>query len=82
MGNIGAVKSIRKMHSGDLFSEVSSSQQASALTKLHRLATIDVTVVPHKSLNFPRGMIFAVDLLYVLTEEILKKICRTRISVE
>ncbi|GFW95740.1 uncharacterized protein TNCV_19711 [Trichonephila clavipes] len=34
LGSIGAVKTIRKMRSGDLFIEVSSSQQASALTKL------------------------------------------------
>ncbi|GFY31907.1 hypothetical protein TNCV_2620441 [Trichonephila clavipes] len=73
-GSIGAVKTIRKMRSGDLFIEVSSSQQASALTKLRHLATIDVTVVAHRSLNYSRGVITAADLLHVSTEEILENL--------
>ncbi|GFU54960.1 uncharacterized protein TNCV_3090471 [Trichonephila clavipes] len=73
-GSIGAVKTIRKMRSGDLFIEVSSSQQASALTKLRHLATIDVTVVAHRSLNYSRGVISAADLLHVSTEEILENL--------
>ncbi|GFT42686.1 uncharacterized protein TNCV_5140271 [Trichonephila clavipes] len=64
-GSIGAVKTICKMRTGDLFIEVSSSQQASALTKLRHLATIDVTVVAHRSLNYSRGVISAADLLHV-----------------
>ncbi|GFW49659.1 uncharacterized protein TNCV_357621 [Trichonephila clavipes] len=73
-GSIGAVKTIRKMRSGDLFIEVSSSQQASALTKLRHLATIDVTVVAHRSLNYSRCVISAADLLHVSTEEILENL--------
>ncbi|GFT73764.1 uncharacterized protein TNCV_1327651 [Trichonephila clavipes] len=73
-GSIGAVKTIRKMRSGDLFIEVSSSQQASALTKLRHLATIDVTVVAHRTLNYSRGVISAADLLHVSTEEILENL--------
>ncbi|GFV94054.1 uncharacterized protein TNCV_3357011 [Trichonephila clavipes] len=73
-GSIGAVKTIRKMRSGDFFIEVSSSQQASALTKLRHLAFIDVTVVAHRSLNYSRGVISAADLLHVSTEEILENL--------
>ncbi|GFU15234.1 uncharacterized protein TNCV_3937891 [Trichonephila clavipes] len=73
-GSIGAVKTIRKMRSGDFFIEVSSSQQASALTKLRHLATIDVTVVAHRSLNYSRGVISAADLQHVSTEEILENL--------
>ncbi|GFV81729.1 uncharacterized protein TNCV_1703841 [Trichonephila clavipes] len=62
------------MRSGDLFIEVSSSPQASALTKLRRLATIDVTVVTYKSLNYSRGVISAADFLHVSTEEILENL--------
>ncbi|GFT33207.1 uncharacterized protein TNCV_4598831 [Trichonephila clavipes] len=56
------------------FFQVSSSQQASALTKLRHLATIDVTVVAHRSLNYSRGVISAADLLHVSTEEILENL--------
>ncbi|GFX80434.1 uncharacterized protein TNCV_177731 [Trichonephila clavipes] len=64
------------MRSGDLFIEVSSSQQASTLTKLRHLATIDVTVVTHRSLNYSRGVISAADLLHVTTENLQdQKVC-------
>ncbi|GFQ97779.1 hypothetical protein TNCT_736441 [Trichonephila clavata] len=54
-GTIGTVKTIRKICAGDLFLEVSSSNQATKLAKLQKLAHLDVTVSPHGSLNFFRG---------------------------
>ncbi|GFU59054.1 hypothetical protein TNCV_2933511 [Trichonephila clavipes] len=50
--SIGQVKTIRKMRSGDLFLEVASAKQSSALRTLRRMAHIDVTVVPHNTLNY------------------------------
>ncbi|GFW51402.1 uncharacterized protein TNCV_4603521 [Trichonephila clavipes] len=68
--SIGEVKSIRKMRSGDLFLEVSSAKQATALINLQKLAHLDVTVAPHSNLNFSRGVISPADFLNVSTEEI------------
>ncbi|GFW98587.1 CCHC-type domain-containing protein [Trichonephila clavipes] len=68
--SIGEVKSIRKMRSGDLFLEASSAKQATALMKLRKLAHLDVTVAPHSTLNFSRGVISPADFLNVSTEEI------------
>ncbi|GFX08440.1 uncharacterized protein TNCV_3269291 [Trichonephila clavipes] len=62
-GSIGEVKSIRKMHSGDLFLEVSSSNQATALIKLQKLAHLDITVAPHSNLNFFAWRYFASGFL-------------------
>ncbi|GFT80756.1 uncharacterized protein TNCV_4008741 [Trichonephila clavipes] len=58
------------MRSGDLFFEVSSSNQATALIKLQKLAHLDITVAPHSNLNFSRGVISPADFLNVSTEEI------------
>ncbi|GFV89074.1 uncharacterized protein TNCV_4912731 [Trichonephila clavipes] len=69
-GSIGEVKSIRKMRSGDLFLEASSAKQATALINLQKLAHLDVTVAPHTTLNFSRGVISPADFLNVSTEEI------------
>ncbi|GFW40960.1 uncharacterized protein TNCV_4370081 [Trichonephila clavipes] len=82
-GSIGEVKSIRKMRSGDLFLEVSSSNQATALMKLLKLAHLDITVAPHSTLNFSRGVISPADFLNVSTEEIkenmkAQKVCDVR----
>ncbi|GFX86690.1 uncharacterized protein TNCV_1408881 [Trichonephila clavipes] len=82
-GSIGEVKSIRKMRSGDLFLEVSSSNQAKALIKLQKLAHLDLTVAPHSTLNFSRGVISPADFLNVSTEEIkenmkAQKVCDVR----
>ncbi|GFQ75869.1 hypothetical protein TNCT_60531 [Trichonephila clavata] len=41
---IGAVKTIRKMRFGDLFLEVTSSNQASALMNLKKMAHFDITI--------------------------------------
>ncbi|GFU50733.1 probable RNA-directed DNA polymerase from transposon X-element [Trichonephila clavipes] len=68
--SIGEVKSIRKMRSGDLFLEASSAKQATALMKLRKLAHLDVSVAPHSTLNFSRGVISPADFLNVSTEEI------------
>ncbi|GFV82595.1 uncharacterized protein TNCV_2977041 [Trichonephila clavipes] len=82
-GAIGEVKSIRKMRSGDLFLEVSSSNQATALIKLQKLAHLELTVAPHSNLNFSRGVISPADFLNVSTEEIkenmkAQKVCDVR----
>ncbi|GFS70536.1 putative RNA-directed DNA polymerase from transposon X-element [Trichonephila clavipes] len=47
------------------------------------MAHIDITVVPHNSLNYSRGVISAVDLLNVPTDEIQEnmqdqKVCNVR----
>ncbi|GFW17467.1 uncharacterized protein TNCV_1393121 [Trichonephila clavipes] len=71
------------MRSGDLFLEVSSSNQATALIKLKKLAHLDLTVAPHNTLNFSRGVISPADFLNVSTEEIkenmkAQKVCDVR----
>ncbi|GFU43487.1 uncharacterized protein TNCV_355661 [Trichonephila clavipes] len=81
--SIGPVKTIRKMRSGDLFLEVASAKQSSALRTLRKMAHIDRTVVPHNTLNYSRGVISAADLLNVSTEEIKEnmvdqKVCEVR----
>ncbi|GFW67631.1 uncharacterized protein TNCV_3393021 [Trichonephila clavipes] len=81
--SIGPVKTIRKMRSGDLFLEVASAKQSSALRTLRSMAHIDITVVPHNTFNYSRGVISAADLLNVSTEEIKKnmvdqKVCDVR----
>ncbi|GFW00100.1 uncharacterized protein TNCV_3568871 [Trichonephila clavipes] len=71
------------MRSGDLFLEVASAKQPSALKTLRKMAHIDITVVPHNSLNYSRGVISAADLLNVSTDEIKEnmldqKVCDVR----
>ncbi|GFW43771.1 uncharacterized protein TNCV_4771201 [Trichonephila clavipes] len=71
------------MRSGDLFLEVSSAKQATALIKLQRLTHLDITVAPHSNLNFSRGIILPADFLNVSTEEIKEnmkahKVCDVR----
>ncbi|GFR15945.1 putative RNA-directed DNA polymerase from transposon X-element [Trichonephila clavata] len=71
------------MRSGDLFLEVSSSNQATILAKLQKLAQLDVTVSPHGSLNFSLGVISPADFLNLSSEEILEnlqdqKVCGVR----
>ncbi|GFQ69567.1 uncharacterized protein TNCT_629561 [Trichonephila clavata] len=77
--SVGEVKTLRKMRSGDLFIEVSSSKQALAFASLKRLPHFDVNVKPHASLNFSRGVISAADLYNVSTEEILENMADQKV---
>ncbi|GFU90554.1 uncharacterized protein TNCV_2574871 [Trichonephila clavipes] len=81
--SIGPVKKIRKLRSRDLFLGVASAKQSFALRRLRRMAHTDITVVPHNTLNYSRGVISAEDLLNVFTEEIKQnmvdqKVCDVR----
>ncbi|XP_055934953.1 uncharacterized protein LOC129964244 [Argiope bruennichi] len=71
---IGDVTSIRKMRSGDLLVEVNSKKQAQQIMKLKALADIRITVSPHLSLNYSKGVITCGELFNVLLEEIAKEL--------
>ncbi|XP_055944700.1 uncharacterized protein LOC129975635 [Argiope bruennichi] len=67
---LGEVLSIRKMRSGDLLVEISTKKQAQQIMKLKALAHIPVSVNPHTSLNFSKGVITCGELFNVSIEEI------------
>ncbi|GBN88506.1 hypothetical protein AVEN_193971-1 [Araneus ventricosus] len=73
-GSVGVVKSIRKLRSCDLLIEVSSRKQANQILKLKALSTIPVSVSPHKSLNFSKGVISSGELFNDDTDVILNKL--------
>ncbi|XP_055936750.1 uncharacterized protein LOC129966353 [Argiope bruennichi] len=73
-GNIGEVKSIKKLRSGDLLVEVQSRKQSVQIMKLKSLENIPVIVSPHSSLNSSRGVITCGELFNVPIEEITKEL--------
>ncbi|GFX25540.1 uncharacterized protein TNCV_1408061 [Trichonephila clavipes] len=77
---VGDVKTIRKLRSGDLFIEVTSSKQALALASLQKLAHFDIQVKRHATLNYSRGVISAADLYNVTEEEILENMAEQNVS--
>ncbi|GBN04952.1 hypothetical protein AVEN_183218-1 [Araneus ventricosus] len=72
--SVGVVKSIRKLRSGDLLIEVSSRKQANQVMKLKALSKIPVSVGPHRSLNFSKGVISSGELFNDETYVILYKL--------
>ncbi|GBM45874.1 hypothetical protein AVEN_54678-1 [Araneus ventricosus] len=73
-GYLGEIPSVRKLRSGDLLVEVSSQKQAQIIIKLNNLASIPVTVTPHASLNFSKGVVSCGELLNTSIEEIADKL--------
>ncbi|GBL75179.1 hypothetical protein AVEN_194425-1 [Araneus ventricosus] len=71
---VGDVKSTKKLRSGDLLVEVQSRKQSEQIVKLKTFSNIPVTVSPHASLNYSKGVITCGELLNVPTEEILKEL--------
>ncbi|XP_055928684.1 uncharacterized protein LOC129959816 [Argiope bruennichi] len=73
-GNLGEVKSINKLRSGDLLVEVGYAKQAKQILNLKSLSTISVEVNPHPSLNSCKGVISCGELCNVSIEEIIEKL--------
>ncbi|GBN33073.1 hypothetical protein AVEN_7611-1 [Araneus ventricosus] len=73
-GNVGNVKSTKKLRSGDLLVEVESSKQAKEITKLNLLSTIPVTVKPHATLNSSKGVISCGELLNESEEKVTEEL--------
>ncbi|XP_055931854.1 uncharacterized protein LOC129962142 [Argiope bruennichi] len=58
------------MRSGDLLVEVCTKKQAQQIIKMKALTTFPVTVTPHNSLNYTKGVITCGELFNVPIEEI------------
>ncbi|GBN43431.1 hypothetical protein AVEN_119220-1 [Araneus ventricosus] len=54
---VGETKSIKKLNNGSLLIEVTNSKQAENIKKLKRIRNIEVTVTPHRTLNYSKGVI-------------------------
>ncbi|GBN99641.1 hypothetical protein AVEN_179945-1 [Araneus ventricosus] len=61
----GEVKSIKKLHSGQLLIEIMNAKQSENLMKLQKICEIQVKVAPHHSLNHSKGVILE-DILECL----------------
>ncbi|GBM36692.1 hypothetical protein AVEN_221960-1 [Araneus ventricosus] len=57
LSNIGEVKNVKKLRSGDLLIEISNPSQAVTLSKLTTLGSLKVNTSVHRNLNFSRGVI-------------------------
>ncbi|KFM68907.1 hypothetical protein X975_14816, partial [Stegodyphus mimosarum] len=71
---IGEPKNMKKLRSGDLLVETKSAQQTCALYNLKSIGTLTVSVSPHNTLNFSRGVISEQDLIDVSTEDIVTEL--------
>lgn len=68
-GLIGQAKSLRKIKEGLLVETVSSAQSI-RLLKVERFGEFSVEVIPHKALNYSKGVITCRDFLNCSVEEI------------
>ncbi|XP_042900679.1 uncharacterized protein [Parasteatoda tepidariorum] len=71
---LGEVTSVKKIRSGDLLIQVSSSKQADTLSKCNVMCSFDVTVTPHNTLNSSRGVISESEFLNDTEEMILEEL--------
>ncbi|GFW36815.1 uncharacterized protein TNCV_4348561 [Trichonephila clavipes] len=68
---IGEPKSVKKMRSSDLLVETKSAIQSKSYLSTKHFLDSTLTVTPHRSLNFSRGVISEPDLLTTPDAEIL-----------
>ncbi|XP_055932892.1 uncharacterized protein LOC129962916 [Argiope bruennichi] len=73
-GNIGEVKSTKKLRSGDLLVEVQSRKQSVQIMKLKSFENIPVVVFPHSSLNSSNGVISCGELFNEPIDAITKEL--------
>ncbi|GFX06665.1 putative RNA-directed DNA polymerase from transposon BS [Trichonephila clavipes] len=68
----GEPKSVKRLRSGDLLVETSSSTQTKSFLLAKTFINSPVNIIPHKSLNTSRGVISEPDLLATSEAEILE----------
>ncbi|XP_071052624.1 uncharacterized protein [Onthophagus taurus] len=68
-GKFGGFKSIKKIAEGILM-KAASIAQAKRVLSSERLGDIEVEVIPHKTLNVTKGIVYCPDLLNCTEEEI------------
>ncbi|GFT51111.1 uncharacterized protein TNCV_4817131 [Trichonephila clavipes] len=68
----GEPKSVKRLRSGDLLIETNSALQTKSFLLAKSFLNSPVTISPHKTLNFFRGVISETDLLSIPEEEILE----------
>ncbi|GBO43013.1 hypothetical protein AVEN_37559-1 [Araneus ventricosus] len=66
------LKSVKKLASGDLLLETGSALQSKAFLSAKTFLDLPVTITPHKTLNFCRGVVSDDELLFSSDEEILE----------
>src|SRR5215469_5176702 len=69
-GTVGTVKSVRKLRSGSLLVKVASKAQARSIMNVKQLHDMQVTVLPHRSLNSSTDVITSTELSKLKEEEI------------
>nr|XP_042904647.1 uncharacterized protein LOC122270624 [Parasteatoda tepidariorum] len=77
---LGEKASVKKLRSGDLLVEVSSSKQAIALSSCTTMCSFNVTVTPHRSLNTSRSVISEADFINDTEEMILENLQSQNVS--
>ncbi|KAG1649840.1 RNA-directed DNA polymerase from mobile element jockey [Nymphon striatum] len=70
----GEPKSVKKLFSGDILVETQSRSHTSKLLKTKSFFDIPVTVTPHSSLNYSKGVIRSRDLKDCSEEELLTEL--------
>ncbi|GFT02052.1 uncharacterized protein TNCV_83611 [Trichonephila clavipes] len=68
----GDPKSVRKLRSGDLLIGTASTVQSKSFFLANPFIDFTLTVIPHKSLNSCRGVIYELDLLCASEAEIFE----------
>jgi hypothetical protein len=71
--NVGNVKNIKRLRSGDFLVEVASKKQSDALLKVTNFIGIPVQTSPHKSLNTKKGVVRSSDLRHESEESLLSE---------
>lgn len=70
----GAPKTVKKLTSGDFLIETTNDLQSKSFLLAKSLASIEISVTPHKALNSSRGVISETDLQHVSEKEILENL--------
>jgi len=77
---IGTLNTNRKLRSGDILVELSSSSQIQAITKLKHIMDRPVTATPHKTLNSCKGVIRCRKLVDCDRDEALNELKSQNVS--
>ncbi|XP_076266722.1 uncharacterized protein LOC143200208 [Rhynchophorus ferrugineus] len=77
---VGEVQLVKKLRNGTILAAVSNFRQSDGVLKHKKFDSIQVTVAPHNTLHFCKGVILSRELSVCTDEEILENLASQRVT--
>ena len=80
VGKATSAKQLRRLKSGDFIAELENQQAIDTLLSTTSMARVEVSITPHRTLNYVKGVVYSSLLKDCSDEEILEEVNDQRVT--